>query len=173
MLEYVMLSEDCDCHRWLEDYIQPAIDAGKVPNYDKAIESSMKQVDKKIAKETAKATAKKKKQQTQEEEEEDPEETETDESDGEDTDSKPKAAASKKNVAAKKAKPTKAKPAKNKKQTSEQDLIAAIRNKNGRSNPLASIAARYGVAAIDDDPLDDAAFEKIQSKLKSKSKRKK
>ena len=64
----------------------------------------------------------------------------------------------------KKAKPTKAK----KKQSNQQDLIAAIRNKNGRGNPLASLGARYGVAMDDDDPLDDAAFAKIQSKLKKK-----
>jgi hypothetical protein len=48
-----------------------------------------------------------------------------------------------------------------------------IRNKQGRGNPLASIAARYGVSNVDvdDDPLDDAAFAKLQSKMKKKQKK--
>ena len=50
---------------------------------------------------------------------------------------------------------------------SQQDLIAAIRNKN-RSNPFSSIGARYGVSMEEDDPLDDAQFAKIQSKFKKK-----
>ena len=52
-------------------------------------------------------------------------------------------------------------------------LIAAIRNKGRNSNPLASIAARYSVSLPDDDPLDDANFDKIQSKLKNNQKKKK
>mmetsp|Transcript_41922 Transcript_41922/g.100709 ORF Transcript_41922/g.100709 Transcript_41922/m.100709 type:complete len:98 (-) Transcript_41922:203-496(-) len=57
--------------------------------------------------------------------------------------------------------------------SSEFDLVAAIRNKNrGGTNPLASIAARYGVSMNDDDndgdgdgdPLDDDTFAKLQSK---------
>jgi DnaJ family protein C protein 9 len=167
MLEYVMLSEERDVPRWMEDYIQPAIDAGKVQDYGKAIDSSMKQIEKKLAKET-----KPKKQL------DDSDETETEESDNNSGDdcikpnaaTKTKASLKNKKESAKKAKPTKVKA--KKKNNSEQDLIAAIRNKKGRSNPLASIAARYGVSAMDDDdPLDDDTFSKIQSKLKKKTKK--
>ncbi|KAL3916949.1 MAG: hypothetical protein SGILL_004943, partial [Bacillariaceae sp.] len=50
MLEYVMLSEERDVPRWMEDYIQPAIAAGKVEKYEKALKKAMAQIDKKLAK---------------------------------------------------------------------------------------------------------------------------
>lgn len=36
MLEYVMLSEESDLARWMEDYIKPAISSGKAKDYLKA-----------------------------------------------------------------------------------------------------------------------------------------
>jgi DnaJ family protein C protein 9 len=174
MIEYVMLSEERDVPRWMEDYIQPAIDCGKVENYESAIQKSMGQIDKKLAQEKKRGAKL---------QEDDSEETETEDSEREEdvvepltkTSKKkaaPSATASAKKAAARKAKPTKAK-ARSSKKNSEQDLIAAIRNKNGRANPLASIAARYGVSAnLDDDPLDDAAFAKLQSKYNNKKKKK-
>jgi DnaJ homolog subfamily C member 9 len=167
MLEFVMLSEERDVPRWMEDYIRPAIASGKVENYDGAMKKAMTTIEKKLA------GIEKKKQVDMVDA--DPDETETDDSDNikpnYNQDFKPKAS---KKHAKINGKSTKSKPAKksnnSKKKggSSEQDLIAMIRNKNGRGNPLASIAARYGVSNIEKDPLDDASFAKIQSKMKKK-----
>lgn len=169
MLEFVMLSEERDVPRWMEDYILPAIAAGKVENYDAAMKKAMVIIEKKLAE------REKRKNKQVDTADLDPDETETEDSDndnnGDNQDSKPKAS---KEQAKIKGKPTKAKATKKRSNykkkggSSEQDLIAMIRNKNGRGNPLASIAARYGVSNVDDDPLDDAAFAKIQSKMKKK-----
>ncbi len=51
MLEYVMLSEERDVKRWVEDYIQPAIDDGKVKNYSDALKKTLQKVQKKMEKE--------------------------------------------------------------------------------------------------------------------------
>ena len=185
MLEYVMLSTERDVPRWVEDYLRPAIEEGKVTDYSKKMNSTLEKIQKKIEKEA--------KEQQQEDEEEsdakpvakDEDETETeteDSSNGGDSPPKQKAATAKKASAKKapppkKGKPTKAKRKKvTKKQesSSQDDLIAMIRNKK-RGNPLAALGARYGVAMDDsdgdDDPLNDAEFAKIQAKL-TKKKRK-
>ncbi|KAL3921586.1 MAG: hypothetical protein SGILL_002671 [Bacillariaceae sp.] len=172
MLEYVMLSEERDVKRWMEDYIQPAIDAGKVQKYDESIKKSMAQVEKKMAKESAKLSkTSSKKSKKAAPPKDDPDETETEESENEeDIEARPAKSTKKKAAPPKKAKPTKAKSKKSAK-NSEADLIAMIRNKQGRGNPLASIAARYGVTDMpEDDPLDDAAFAKIQSNMKKRKK---
>jgi hypothetical protein len=160
-LEFVMLSHERDVERWMEDYIQPAIDEGKVETFPSALKNSRAKIQKKLAKE----------QQQEEEEELDEDETETEESDQEPV----KAKSTTKKTTAKKAKPTqtknKNKTSKNKKSSSagpSDDLIAAIRNKKrgGGGNPFSALGARYGVDMSNDDPLDDAAFAKIQSKFK-------
>jgi DnaJ family protein C protein 9 len=160
MLEYVMLSEERDVPRWVEDYIRPAITAGTVEDFDLTLNKTLGQVQKKLERKMTKRRVSP--------EDGDTDETETEESEDKDdegrTTKKLKASAKKKSVA-KKGHPTKAKH-----KNSDQDLVAAIRNKNGRGNPLASIAARYGVASMDDDPLDDAAFATLQSKLSKKKK---
>jgi DnaJ family protein C protein 9 len=143
MLDYVMLSEERDVQRWVEDYIKPAIETRKVKDYSETLNKTVKQVQKKI--------------DTENEKLQDTDETETEGSD-ENTGEHTKMATRKK-PPPRKAKPTKAKKAK----CSQQDLIAAIRNKNG-SNPLAAIGARYGVSMDEEDPLDDVAFAKLQSK---------
>ena len=186
MLEYVMLSTERDVPRWVEDYLRPAIEEGKLTDYSKKMNSTLEKIQKKIEKEA-------KEQQEEEDEEEsdakpvakDEDETETeteDSSNGGDSPPKQKAATAKKASAKKapppkKGKPTKAKRKKvTKKQesSSQDDLIAMIRNKK-RGNPLAALGARYGVAMDDsdgdDDPLNDAEFAKIQAKL-TKNKRK-
>jgi hypothetical protein len=159
-LEFVMLSHERDVERWMEDYIQPAIDEGKVEIFASALKKSRAKIQNKLAKE----------QQEEQEQEMDEDETETEESDQEAR----KAKSTSKKTTAKKAKPTqpknKNKTAKNKKSSSagpSEDLIAAIRNKRGSGgNPFAALGARYGVDMSNDDPLDDAAFAKIQSKFK-------
>lgn len=157
-LEFVMLSQERDVERWMEDYIQPAIDEGKVEDYPAALKSSRAKVQKKLAK-----------AMKEEEEEVDNDETESEDSDVEE---KAKPAKAKK-ATVKKAKPTKTKMnAKKKKKIASsgapsQDLIAAIRGNRG-GNPFASLGARYGVDMNNEDPLDDNAFAKIQSKFKKK-----
>ena len=169
-LEFVMCSEERDVERWMEDYIQPAIDKGKVPNFEERLKTSRAKIAKKLVK------LQKEEKQTQEENDdgdEDETETETEESDQEPPPTKKashrRTTKTKKTTTNKKAKPTKAKIKKAKKASSSlgpsQDLIAAIRNKGGRRDPFASLGARYGVDAMEDDPLDDAAFERLRSKL--------
>lgn len=211
MLGFVMLSEERDVARWIEDYIQPAIDRNEVENYEKTLNKTRAQVEKKILpikNNTASSTIKKKKQKQNQKNGTatatatattsttyddasiiDPDETETEteesEGDNDDNDEQPKNLQKKKKVVPHKATKSSAAPkAKIKKQqqmkkkksnkaSSEDSLIAAIRNKNrggGTTNPFASIAAKYGVSAVDDDdndPLDDAQFEKLQSKYKN------
>ena len=211
MLGFVMLSEERDVARWIEDYIQPAIDRNEVENYEKTLNKTRAQVEKKILpikNNTASSTIKKKTQKQNQKNGTttatatattsttyddasiiDPDETETEteesEGDNDDNDEQPKNLQKKKKVVPYKATKSSAAPkAKIKKQqqmkkkksnkaSSEDSLIAAIRNKNrgsGTTNPFASIAAKYGVSAVDDDdndPLDDAQFEKLQSKYKN------
>jgi len=167
MLEFVMLSEERDIPRWIEDYIQPAIEQSKVENFQEMLEKSRLQVEKKTAQ---------KKKNIAKKIEKDPDETETEtEESGDEYDANVKAskgsgptskAQAGKRKVARKAKSTKSKT--KLKENNSDDLIAAIRNKNGRGNPLASIAARYGVSTIEDDPLDDAEFAKLRSKYKKK-----
>ena len=156
---------------WIEDYIQPAIEQNKVENFKETLEKTRLQVEKKRAQNKKNKSAKK----IQSHRENDPDETETEDSESDyDADVKTskasglksKAQAGKKKVA-QKAKSTKSKKKLNK-GNSEDDLISAIRNKNRRGNPLASIAARYGVSTMEDDPLDDAKFAKLNSKYAKK-----
>jgi len=162
MLEFVMLSEERDVARWIEDYIQPAIEQNKVDDFKEMLEKTRLQVKKKVAK------------SSENQDDNDPDETETEDSGsdyGADVKTpkalrpKSKAQTGKQKVA-RKAKLTKSKNVKGK--NSEDDLIAAIRNKTGRGNPLASIADRYGVSAMEDDPLDDEKFSKLRSKYSKK-----
>lgn len=161
MLEFVMLSEERDIERWIEDYIQPAIEQNKVENFKETLEKTRRLIEKNQKKSKSSKSSKI-----------DPDETETEDSDSDhDLDAKKSKGSgptpkSKKKVA-RKAKSTKTK---TKPKDDTSDLIAAIRNKNGRGNPLASIAARYGVSAMEDDPLNDADFAKLQSKYKKKKK---
>ncbi|CAJ1947193.1 unnamed protein product [Cylindrotheca closterium] len=184
-LEFVMLSQDRDVKRWMEDYIQPAIDEGKVTNYEANLKSSIGKIDKKLAREQKKNQSKQKKTKTkveedEEGEEDDEEEVAIDEDETESEDSEDDKRKSKKKKAAKPA-AKKAKPTVTKRRRQvmggcgpSDGLIAAIRgrqnsrNSGGSENLFASLGARYGVDMGDDDPLDDAAFAKIQSKLKKK-----
>ena len=152
-------------NRWIEDYIQPAIQEKKVDNFKEMLEKTRLQVAKKVQNQKKISTGRKKHYYS------DPDETETEDSGSDDNADdknsktlgpKSKEHTGKKNVT-RKAHSTKAKIKENKKK-SEKDLIAAIRNRNGRGNPLASIAAKYGVSTIEDDPIDDQQFDKLKSK---------
>jgi DnaJ family protein C protein 9 len=154
MLEYVMLSEERDVPRWVEDYIQPALSAGKIKSYTDTMNKTLKTIQKRLEKQKG----------NDEPVQEETDGTETEESDEDTAAPKPKAAKKKAKAAPKKAKPTKAKKGQS---NSQADLISAIRNKNKGGHPFAALGARYGVS-MDEDPLDDAAFAKIHSKLKKK-----
>jgi DnaJ homolog subfamily C member 9 len=161
MLEFVMLSEDRDVPRWVEDYIRPAIKAGKVTDYSVAMEKSLVTVKKRLEKENSHAE---KNENALEDSE-----TETEESDN---DEEKKPSSKKKKITKKKDAPKKGKgtKAKKKQNNSQMDLVAAIRNKNrGGGNPFASLGARYGVDMTAEDPLAGADFEKLQAKYKKKN----
>jgi len=152
--------------RWVEDYIQPAIENNKIENFKVTLEKTRVQIEKKLAQQDNRSTDTHKSF--------DPDETETESEDSENESRPPKRAEGAKTKGkhgkkktARKAKSTKVKTKSNVK-SSEEDLIAAIRNKNGRGNPLASIASRYGVSSIEGDPLDDAKFEELRSKYPRK-----
>jgi DnaJ homolog subfamily C member 9 len=199
MLEFVMLSEPVDAKRWLEDYIQPAIDKGTVPDYKDMIQKSLQKVQKKIEKEQQKkqnnksASNKKKCRNPASDEDEDEEDAEEEDAeemtddDATETESEGEAVSSpppkKKNGKtntlpakqsnATKAKPTKAKVNKKKAKSKEDDLVAMIQAKHSKRSGdafFAGMAAKYG-AQMDDDPLGDDEFEKIQSRLNKKKKR--
>ena len=156
------------CNSWIEDYIQPAIEKNEVENFEETLKKTRGQIEKKIAHELDAA-------KKSDIDGNDPDETETEDSGDDDNydvnKTKQSGDRSKGKISGKtvprNAKSTKAKK-KFKKKNAEEDLIAAIRNKNGRGNPLASIAARYGVSSVENDPLDDGTFQKLQSKYSKK-----
>mmetsp|Transcript_50660 Transcript_50660/g.142383 ORF Transcript_50660/g.142383 Transcript_50660/m.142383 type:complete len:296 (-) Transcript_50660:8-895(-) len=146
LLEHVILSEERDLCRWMEDWIRPAIEKGKVSDYSKTSNKILKRIQAKLEKEKNKKG-----------EAHDSDRTETEGSDEE-------RARTRKNTASrKKSLPKKAKPTKAKKSSGEDDLIAAIRNRRAGGNPFAALGARYGVSMDDGDPLDDETFTRLQS----------
>jgi curved DNA-binding protein CbpA len=158
MLGYVMLSEERDVTRWIEDYIQPAIDENEVDNFEKALRKTRDQIEKKISKELKESKIR----NSADDIDDSGEETEIEDEikSSSKLSSSTKGKNIKKKTVAHKAKSTKK--SLKKKKNAEEDLIAAIRNKNGRGNPLASIASRYGVSLVDSDPINDADFEKLR-----------
>jgi DnaJ family protein C protein 9 len=163
MLDFVMLSEARDALRWVTDYLQPALEEdSSLQSCKTSMDKSMKKIQKMVDKENEE-------KQKEADEDEDEEETETEEEDDDDEEAKPKAPPigrfqkppSPKKPPAKKKRKTKASVSSN-----MDDLVAQIQNKRrGGGSVLASLGARYGVA-IDDDPLTDADFSKMQSKYK-------
>jgi DnaJ family protein C protein 9 len=170
MLDFVMLSEPRDCLRWVEDYIRPAVEEGEMDDsYVSTMEKTLVQCQKKTEKEDAQAAAE------EEEESDDDEATESEEEEEEEVKKPVRRSASnnKKQPPPKKAKPTQSKrKTKDAAGGSMQDLISQIQNKKrGGNGVLASLGARYGVPMDDDDdkdPLNDAAFAKMQAKVSQK-----
>merc|ERR1711935_839642 len=78
MLEFVMLSEERDISRWIEDYIQPAIQEKKVDNFKEMLEKTRLQVAKKIQNQKKIAEGQKKGNDS------DPDKTETEDSENDD-----------------------------------------------------------------------------------------
>ncbi|VEU37355.1 unnamed protein product [Pseudo-nitzschia multistriata] len=167
MLEFVLLSDERDVARWIEDYIQPAIEKNEVENFEPMLTKTRSQIEKKIPQKTNN------KKSFQDVYFNDPDETETEDSESDcATRSKiTKHSGRSKgqkggNKTVRKAKSTKAKT--KSKDRNMEDLIASIRNKNGQGNPLASIAARYGTSLTEEDPIDNEQFEKLRSKYTKK-----
>jgi DnaJ family protein C protein 9 len=164
MLEFVMLSEARDAKRWVEDYILPAMEEGKI---DKKLKDTMEKTLKKCETQAAK-------ENTENEEDAD-EDLSTETASEDDDEASPAKKTSKKNTKPKspprKAKPTQAK--RKKKGNDMQDLVAQIQNRRGTGGSLfASIGARYGVDMDCDDPLDDSAFAAAQAKVNKQARRK-
>ncbi len=153
MLHHVMLSEERDCIRWMEDYIKPAVECGKARDHLERASKALKRIRVKLSKELA--TVKRKA--------DDPGKAST-EGAAEETrkESKRQATLEKKGFTAK------TKSAKVKKSSDDDALVATIRARFAEGNPLAALAARYGVSMDDDDPLDDKAFASLQNKNKGK-----
>ena len=160
MLESVMLSSERDTKRWVEDFIRPAIEDGRVPDYSKTVEKTLKKCLKVVAV---------------------PEEDKVRVADlcgdeGDSTESEDSQPQRKRPVSKKKSVPSKRKTTKKQREADDADaLLAKIRGKNslakrkeGFNSLLSGLASKYG--GIDDDPLDDDEFERIQ---KGMTKRKK
>jgi DnaJ homolog subfamily C member 9 len=148
MLEHVMLSEERDCSRWIEDYIKPAVAARKVIDYSEKLSVAMKRIRRNLDKKTAQVA--------------DPDKTDTEGSE-EDTKNKPLKPSKRKKVVA-----TKARATKDKQSSGDDALVAAIRARRARGDPFAALGARYGVSMDDYDPLDDKTFASLQNKNKRK-----
>lgn len=180
MLDFVMLSEPRDAIRWCEDYLVPAMDEGKLDTkYKSTMEKTLKQCQKKAEKENQQDDDDDDDDEETETEEEEEAEMEVVEEEEEEEETPKKRKATKKKSAKeppKKGKATKAK-AKKKGGNDMSDLVAQIQTKNrgGGGNVFASLGARYGVSVDDDndDPLNDAEFERIQSKMKKNKKQRK
>ena len=177
MLEFVMLSDLRDAVRWADDYLRPAMETGQAnAQFRDAMEQSLVKIQKKIAKENAKAKP---------EEEESDTATETDddkdkESDSEQPHKSQTSSSSKKRRTSKSlssSTKTKKKASRrnssSKKENNMDDLIAQIQNKHrgGGANVLANLGSRYGVAMDQQDPLSDAEFAKTRAALDKKRKR--
>ena len=158
LMDYVMLSAPLDAPRWVEDYLEPAWAEGELDEALRAkVESSLAILRKRMEKD------------------DDPVEDDDDDDDETESEEEEAAAAALSPTNKKLASPTKrtahkAKATKPKQKAKDdmQDLVAAIRNKRGGGNILQSLGSRYGVTLNDDDdddPLDDAAFAKAQSRL--------
>ena len=179
MLESVMLSSERDAQRWVEDILEPAMEDGTVTDdYRKTLYKTLKTCLKKVAKE----------EEEEEEEEEGIAIVDTVNDDINDDDATLSEDSTDDNQAKKptgKTKPALSKKKKNKKKTAPKvskarreaqeadQLLQQIRGKRslavrqeGFDNMLSGFANKYGAAMPDDDdPLDDAAFDKIQAGL--------
>jgi DnaJ homolog subfamily C member 9 len=173
MLENVMLSTEKDAHRWMEDYLEPAIKAGRVPDYTKQLQKTLQQCLKEAE------------QEVEEENDKEGNDVDDDETESEDSAPRPSAKKAKKGATAAAAK--KSAPAKKTRKTKAQleaeqaeVLMNKIRGnsslatrKKGFDSMLSGLASKYG-ETMDDDPLDDDAFERIQATIvKNKKKSKK
>ena len=177
MLNFVMLSEARDAVRWVSDYLQPAMKEDETikafqENMDKSLVKIRKMVDKENA--TNQKAAENNNEDEKETESEEEEEEEEEEEDDDDDDEDKKPAAPRIGRFQKSPSPKKKAPPKKKRKSAEgasssmDDLVAQIQNKRrggGSASLLSSLGARYGVD-MDDDPLKDADFGKLQSKYK-------
>lgn len=148
MLEYVVLSEERDVQRWVEDYIKPAIKSGEISDYSNVLNRTLAKIESNLGKKKNSY--------------EDPDETESENSDDDVQQIKKKNVTKRGGKCPKKVKSTKAGKSSNAPR-SNSDLVEAIRSKRGRTDIFASLSARYGIAEVE-DPLDDETFARLQSK---------
>jgi DnaJ family protein C protein 9 len=178
MLENVMLSTERDAQRWMEDYLEPAIHAGRVPDYTKQLHKTLQQCLKKAEQEVDEEEDDDEEGNDMEEEEDDNDDDDATESEDSapprpptrrQTTKKSKTAATvtKKTTPKKKTRKTKAQ--------LEAEQAEALMNKirgkaslatrkKGFDSMLSGLASKYG-ETMHDDPLDDDAFERIQATI--------
>jgi DnaJ homolog subfamily C member 9 len=182
MLEFVMLSEARDAQRWVEDYLQPAIEAKEISSlYVDTMEKSLKKLQKKVEQQDAAAAAKEGEDNDDDDDDIDPEddkdEEDDDETEIEEEETPPAQRKRRRNQSTEKRSsgkqsPKKPKPSKSKsKENNMSDLVAQIQNRRGTAaNAIANLGARYGVSMEDDeDPLNDKDFANTQAKLHTKA----
>lgn len=182
MLDYVMLSEPRDALRWVEDFLRPAMESGELDKaYQSTMEKTLKQCQAKVDKENAKGAAANLMDDDQEESDDEETESEEESASPQKKRSRNGTPASKASQGKSKASPKKARPTQAKRAASKTPdmsaLVSAIQNKNrgggGGASVLASLGARYGVSMEDDDdPLVNAAFARVSSKLSRRMKKK-
>lgn len=153
MLQHVILSEEVDLQRWMEDYIRPAIEKGAVADYSKTLERTLNRINnKKMANEGSDDMV-------------DVDKTDTEDSEDQYAASNKATPGHKRKISVFKSKPTRTKKASRK---GEDGLISAIcKNRLDRASN-SSLSTRYGVSMTDDDPLDDESFAKLRSKFNKK-----
>jgi DnaJ homolog subfamily C member 9 len=170
MMDYVMLSEPRDAQRWVEDYIQPAMDAGEVPSsYTSSMNKTLQQLKKKAEKEFVQVESEINENGDDYDEDDDAGMDENEYDEGDDLPKRRGVPSPAKKISPIKGKSTKAKTKvakssisiKTKKKNDMTDLIAQIQNKNraksdSDSCSFSNFARRYGCNVNDDyDPLSD------------------
>lgn len=178
MLECVMCSSEIDKRRWVEDYIEPAIDRNDVEDFQKKIEQTLGAGE--FDNSNSDDDSDDSEDGDQSDKDEDATETEDEESDTATTSRKKQT----KKKTVKKKDPPKKRKSKKKDPAISNDLIAAIRGRSsgGFGSVLSGLEERYapkvkagskkrGRKAPADDIPDDE-FEKIQKRLNAQKKRK-
>ena len=149
MLEHVMLSEERDCLRWMDDYIKPAVESGKAKDYLDKASKVLTRIRTKLRKESVCAMM----------ETGHPDEGSIDRP----TEENQRKMKRRGNEVQPKAKSTQSE-----KSLGDETLVAALRARAATRNPFAALVARYGVSMDGDDPLDDKEFAVAQKKTKRK-----
>jgi DnaJ homolog subfamily C member 9 len=168
MLENVMLSSEPDVHRWIEDYIQPAIQSKQIPDYLPQMRKTLKRCIQKAEKIIQDDDVDDDRTVT------DDDQSDTGAATSERTTTTRKRVASFREPTNKSRRITKAQ-----REAEQADaLLQKIKDKSklsrrqqGFDNMLAELASKYGGTNVDDDPLDEESFSRLQSKMVRNSKK--
>lgn len=163
MLQNVMLSTERDAQRWVEDFITPAMESGEVSDYSSTLKRTLAKCQLVLEREQKSLQS-------------NVNEIDEDATESEESDSGIAITEQKKRPAQHSNKNKRRKTKAEREAEEAEALFAKIRGKNNqvarkqRSAVLDGLALKYGGTAVDNDPLDDKEFEKIQARLKKRSK---